>query len=105
MLRTNDVGTELSKDNNSRRNIMPKNTADTKPVPENKFTAAPSFKSFVKLCGSEDRPRGIKAAVNADGGVTFNYGPKSAPVAVIASKDELVALGITSLGVKLSALS
>jgi hypothetical protein len=75
---------------------MSKNTAA-----ESKSTA-PSFKSFVKLCGSEDRPRGIKASVNADGGVTFSYGPKSAPVAVIASKDELVALGISSLGVKLS---
>lgn len=63
--------------------------------------AAPSFKSFTKLCGSEDRPRGIKVVVNDDGGYTFSYGLKSAPIAVIASRDELVALGLASLGLKL----
>ncbi len=84
---------------------MPKNTADTKPVPENKTAAAPSFKQFVKLLDTDGKPRGLKVAKNDVGGYTFTYGTKSKPVAVIASKDELVALGITSLGVKLSALS
>jgi hypothetical protein len=66
-----------------------------------KKIVAPAFKSFVKLCSSEERPRGIKVVANEAGGFTFSYGPKSAPVSVIASKDELVALGLSSLGLKL----
>jgi hypothetical protein len=76
--------------------------AKAKPETKTSNPVAPSFKSFVKLCNSGDRPRGIKASVNADGGVTFSYGPKSAPVAVIASINELVALGVSALGVKIS---
>ena len=76
---------------------MPKNT-----VTETKSVAAPSFKSFVKLCGSDNRPRGIKAKVNDDGGYTFSYKIDSAPVAVIASKDEVAKLGLSTLGLKLS---
>ena len=77
---------------------MKKNAA---PKTEKK-TVAPSFKSFVRLCGSDERPRGIKVVANADGGYTFSYGPKSAPVSVIASKDEVATLGLSSLGLKLS---
>lgn len=76
---------------------MKKNAA---PKTEKK-SVAPSFKSFVKLCNSEDRPRGIKATANADGGYTFTYGSKSAPISVIASKDEVATLGLASLGLKI----
>jgi hypothetical protein len=82
---------------------MPKNAA---PKTEKK-TVAPSFKSFVKLCNSEDRPRGIKVAINsassggAFDGVTFTYGPKSDPVSVLATKEELAMLGLSLLGLKL----
>lgn len=73
-----------------------------KAAPKTEKIVAPSFKSLVKLCSNDERPRGIKVVANADGGFTFSYGPKSAPVSVIASKDELAALGLASLGMKLS---
>lgn len=91
----------MSKDNNSRRNIMPKNS-NTKPVPENKTAAAPSFKSFVKILDTDGKPRGLKVAKNDVGGYTFTYGTKSKPVAVLATVDEMVAYGLSFIGLKLS---
>lgn len=65
-------------------------------------TKAPSFKKFVKMVNEDRKPRGLKVAANSDGGYTFSYGSKSAPVSVIASKDEVASLGLSSLGLKLS---
>jgi hypothetical protein len=76
---------------------MPKKNA---PETESKSEAL-SFKKFAKMVNEGGKPRGLKFTSNSDGGYTFSYGSKSAPVAVIASKDELVALGLASLGLKL----
>ena len=79
---------------------MPKNTATTKSVPENNTAAAPSFKQFVKLLDTDGKPRGLKVAKNDVGGYTFTYGTKSKPVAVLATVDEMVAFGLSFIGLK-----
>lgn len=76
---------------------MPKKAApktEKKPV-------APSFKQLVRWINSGDKPRGLKAIVNDDGGYTFMYGGKNTGTAVVASKDEVAAIGLASLGLKL----
>lgn len=73
-----------------------------KNAPKAEKTVAPSFKSLVRAINNDEKPRGLKVVANADGGFTFSYGGKKAPVSVIASKDEVASLGLSLLGLKLS---
>jgi hypothetical protein len=76
------------------------------PKSETKKTEAkpivPTLKKLLALVNSDERPRGLKVAKNEAGAYVFSYGPKSAPVAVVASGDELVAGLLKLLGLKLS---
>lgn len=78
---------------------------EAKAKPEAKSTkpvAVPTFKALVKSFYGEGKPRGLKVKKNEAGGYVFSYGTKSAPVAVIASVDEVVAMGLAAFGIKLS---
>jgi len=105
MLRTNDVGTELSKDNNARRNIMSKNTA-SKSKTETKSTKAKTvpneFLKLMKLIVEGNKPRGLKVVRNEVGGYTFSYGTKSAPVSIIASDHEIASFCLSLLELKVA---
>ena len=73
----------------------PETKTEAKPV-------VPTIKKLVALLNSDERPRGVKIAKNEAGAYTISYGPKSAPVAVVASADELIAEFVKLLGLKLS---
>ena len=87
---------------------MPKNTAtksttktETKPA-----KAKPNeFLKLMKLIVEGNKPRGLKVVKNEVGGYTFSYGPKSAPVSVIASDAELASVCLSLLDLKLTKLS
>lgn len=79
-----------------------KTTKKSKPTKSAPKPAAPSFKSLAKSVASGDKPRGLKIAKNEVGGYTFSYGPKSAPVSLVASADEVVGALLGVLGLKLS---
>lgn len=87
---------------------MPKNTAtksttktETKPA-----KAKPNeFLKLMKLIVEGNKPRGLKVVKNEVGGYTFSYGPKSAPVSVIASDAELASVCLSLLDLKIAKLS
>lgn len=72
----------------------------SKQAPESKPTV-PSFKQLIKLICEDEKPRGLKVAKNDAGAYTFSYGPKSAPICVIASASEVAEAGLGLLGLKL----
>lgn len=82
---------------------MPRQKTESKPEAKStKPVAVPTFKALVKSFYGEGKPRGLKVKKNEAGGYVFSYGTKSAPVAVVASVDEVVAAGLASFGIKLS---
>lgn len=81
----------MSKKNTAK----PETKTEVKPV-------VPTIKKLVALLNSDERPRGVKIAKNEAGAYTISYGPKSAPVAVVASADELLTELLKLLGLKLS---
>ena len=80
------------------KKAAPKSEAKSETV---KSATAPSFKSFIRSLVKDGIPRGLKVAKNEVGGYTFTSGPKSAPICVIASTDELAEHAISMLGMKL----
>jgi hypothetical protein len=84
---------------------MPRKKIEAKAKPETKPSkpaAPPTFKSLIKSFYGEGKPRGLKVKKNEAGGYVFSYGTKSAPIAVVASVDEVVAAGLAAFGLKLS---
>ena len=87
---------------------MPKNVA-AKSKTETKSAKAKTvpneFLKLMKLIVEGNKPRGLKVVKNEVGGYTFSYGPKSAPVSVIASDAELASVCLSLLDLKLTKLS
>jgi hypothetical protein len=87
----------MSSKKSMKKSEQPKvSAAKTAPV------KVPSLKKLIKYVLGGEGPRGLKVAKNEAGGYTFSYGPKSSPVSIVASTDEVVALLLASVGLKLS---
>ena len=85
------------------KNTATKSTTKTETKPAK---AKPNeFLKLMKLIVEGNKPRGLKVVKNEVGGYTFSYGPKSAPVSVIASDAELASVCLSLLDLKLTKLS
>ena len=86
----------------SKKNVTKvESKIEAKPVA--KAAVAPSLKPLIKAICNGEKPRGLKITANDAGTLTLSFGAKSAPIAVVASKDEVLAALFGFLGLKLSA--
>jgi hypothetical protein len=82
---------------------MPSKKTEIKPAAKSASKpAVPSIKKLIAQINDNQGPRGLKVAKNDVGAYAFTYGPKSAPIAIVASSDELVGILLRFLGLKLS---
>ena len=91
----------MPKKNATKSTEKPTSKIEVKPAA--KTVAVPSLKPLIKAICNGEKPRGLKITANDAGALTLSFGAKSAPIAVVASKDEVLAALFGFLGLKLSA--